>query len=87
MSGKKRTRFNNDMDIFLLKEVINHNPFVNKGQWQTISTLINSTLGKQTSDRSCSERTNLLVSQFRTDNLKKIGRYCTCVMLSRYMQN
>ena len=71
----QRTKFSPVIDPQMLKEVVNHNPFVDPAKWTDIvDTLALLGEGAPTTGRSRKERVHLLMTYFKRDQLVKINR-------------
>ena len=58
----QRTKVSPVIDLQMLKEVVNHNPFVDPAKWTDIvDTMALSGEGAPTTGRSCKERVHLLL--------------------------
>ena len=71
----QRTKFSPVIDLQMLREVVNHNPFVDPTKWTDIvDALALSGEGAPTTGRSCKERVHLLMTYFKREQLVKINR-------------
>ena len=69
------TKFSPVIELQMLKEVVNHNPFVDPAKWTDIvDTFALSGEGASTTGRLCKERVHLLMTYFKWEQLVKINR-------------
>ena len=72
----KRTKFTPYIDLALLQEVINHNPFIDAAKWVLVVDALQDTGdGAPATARSCKERVVLFMEYFKKDQLAKINKY------------
>ena len=71
----QRTKFSRVIDLQMLKEVVNYNPFVDPAKWTDIvDDLALSGEGAPTTGQSGKERVHLLMTYFKREQLVKINR-------------
>ena len=68
----KRTKFTPYIDLALLQEVINHNPFIDAAKWVLVVDALQDTGDAPATARSC---IGLLMEYFKKDQLAKINKY------------
>ena len=79
-TDKKKFRFSQEQDVFLLREVLATNPFSNDGKnqkekWTKIADHLNACdKGFKVDQRLCREHTDLLVKKFKSDNRESLKR-------------
>jgi hypothetical protein len=75
MVGQNRTSYSPSIDVALLREVINHNPFVDASKWgDVVETIMDIGDTAPTTARSVRERTTLLLEYFKKDQMIKINK-------------
>lgn len=74
---KTQVRFSSKDDINLLKEVLSENPFTDKSKWNNIAENLKENAEKVFSvdARRVRERTQLLLQQFKTENIEALKRF------------
>lgn len=73
-----KTKYTPRLDLLILREVINHNPFVDPQKWKIIVDSlqdVEDNEGAPTTARSVRERVTLLMEYFRKDQMAKINRH------------
>ena len=70
-----RTKFSPHIDLQLLREVLNHNPFADPAKWSDVVDALAGGEGAPTTGRSCRERVLLLMTYFKREQMIKINRY------------
>lgn len=61
----KRVYFNNEDDLYLLREVVGQNPYEDNNRWNVIQINIAQIVGKFISVRTLKERVKTLVNKYR----------------------
>lgn len=73
--ASKKTKYTLHLDIPLLKEIINYNPFANPKKWQAVADALTENIdGAPATGWSCKERALLLIVYIKKEQLAKINK-------------